>query len=306
MGESDFLPRQASAEFLWIPQWCKRIRKSNILSFSYNSFFTQYIQNGFGNNPSRRIGRSLSGQRQRRQRADAEALRAETEGLRRTGEDAEENARRAIQEALQNAENARTALDSERNVFISSSCDALQKSFDSMIGDIDSRYQKIKEDGGAFIKNLADRVQDTRETIALLSEGEKEKISDAVDRLNELEGKIKLSEDQLTALSEQITRTREELFTAQQERGKLDSDIAERSKELDKMQSDMQSAKAQRINEEAALVRLKLQISNLQKAGSSKDESAKKKPEEMIAEFPDDIFTGNVEDVDLSDDDENE
>ena len=217
-----------------------------------------------------------------------------------------ENARRAIQEALQNVENARTALDSERNVFISSSCDALQKSFDSMIGDIDSRYQKIKEDGGAFIKNLADRVQDTRETIALLSEGEKEKISDAVDRLNELEGKIKLSEDQLTALSEQITRTREELFTAQQERGKLDSDIAERSKELDKMQSDMQSAKAQRINEEAALVRLKLQISNLQKAGSSKDESAKKKPEEMIAEFPDDIFTGNVEDVDLSDDDENE
>ena len=238
--------------------------------------------------------------------ADAEALRAETEGLRRIGEDAEENARRAIQEALQNAENARTALDSERNVFISSSCDALQKSFDSMIGDIDSRYQKIKEDGGAFIKNLADRVQDTRETIALLSEGEKEKISDAVDRLNELEGKIKLSEDQLTALSEQITRTREELFTAQQERGKPDSDIAERSKELDKMQSDMQSAKAQRINEEAALVRLKLQISNLQKAGSSKDESAKKKPEEMIAEFPDDIFTGNVEDVDLSDDDENE
>ena len=118
--------------------------------------------------------------------------------------------------------------------------------------------------------------------------------------------KIKLSEDQLTALSEQITRTREELFTAQQERGKLDSDIVERSKELDKMQSDMQSTKAQRINEEAALVRLKLQISNLQKAGSSKDENTKKKPEEMIAEFPDDIFTGNVEDVDLSDDDENE
>ena len=235
---------------------------------------------------------------------EAEAVRTASDELRHTGEDAEENTKRTIQEALQNAENARSALDSERNVFISSSCDALQRSFDSMIGEIESRYQKIRDDGNAFIKNLADRVQDTRETIALLSEGEKEKISDSVDRLNELEGKIKLSEDQLTALSEQITRTREELFMAQQERGKLDSDLAERSKELDKMQSDMQSAKAQRINEEAALVRLKLQISNLQKASASADDGVKKKPEDMIEEFPDDIFTGNVEDVDLSDDDD--
>ena len=235
---------------------------------------------------------------------EAEAVRTASDELRHTGEDAEENTKRTIQEALQNAENARSALDSERNVFISSSCDALQRSFDSMIGEIESRYQKIRDDGNTFIKNLADRVQDTRETIALLSEGEKEKISDSVDRLNELEGKIKLSEDQLTALSEQITRTREELFMAQQERGKLDSDLAERSKELDKMQNDMQSAKAQRINEEAALVRLKLQISNLQKASASADDGVKKKPEDMIEEFPDDIFTGNVEDVDLSDDDD--
>lgn len=236
---------------------------------------------------------------------EAASIRDAIDGLRRTGEDAEENTKRTIQEALQNAENARAALDSERNVFISSSCDALQRGFDSMIGEIDSRYQKMKEDGEAFIKNLADRVQETRETIALLSEGEREKISDSVDRLNELEGKIKLSEDQLTALSEQITRTREELFTVQQDRGKLDSDIAEKSKELDKLQSDMQSAKAQRINEEAALVRLKLQISNLQKANAAKDNSAKKKPEDMIEEFPDDIFTGNIEDVDLSDDNDN-
>ena len=236
---------------------------------------------------------------------EAASIRDAIDGLRRTGEDAEENTKRTIQEALQNAENARSALDSERNVFISSSCDALQRGFDSMIGEIDSCYQKMKEDGEAFIKNLADRVQETRETIALLSEGEREKISDSVDRLNELEGKIKLSEDQLTALSEQITRTREELFTVQQDRGKLDSDIAEKSKELDKLQSDMQSAKAQRINEEAALVRLKLQISNLQKANAAKDNSAKKKPEDMIEEFPDDIFTGNIEDVDLSDDNDN-
>ncbi len=235
---------------------------------------------------------------------EEESLKGLVEELKRTGLDAEENTRRTIQEALQNAEGARAALDADRNVFISSSRDALQKGFDSMIGEIEERYQKIMDDGTSFMKTLADRVQDTRETIAMLSEGEQEKIADAVDRLKELEGKIKVSEDQLSALSEQITRTREELFTVQQDRGKLDSEIAEREKELEKLQNDMQSSKAQRINEEAALVRLKLQIASLQKESTeAKKDAPKKKPEEMIEEFPDDIFTGSVEDVDLSDDD---
>ena len=68
----------------------------------------------------------------------------------------------------------------------------------------------------------------------------------------------------------------------------------------------MEDQKALRINEEAALVRLKLQISNLKKETKSpeKKEETKKKPEDMIDEFPDDIFTGSVEEVDLSDDEE--
>ena len=240
----------------------------------------------------------------RKMEEEEASLKDLVEELKRAGLDAEENTKRTIQEALQNAEGARAALDADRNVFISASRDALQKGFDSMIGEVEERYQKMMDDGAAFIRNLADRVQDTRETIAMLSEGEQEKIADAVDRLKELEGKIKVSEDQLSALSEQITRTREELFTVQQDRGKLDGEIAEREKELEKLQGDMQSSKAQRINEEAALVRLKLQIASLQKeSAEAKNDAPKKKPEEMIEEFPDDIFTGSVEDVDLSDDD---
>ena len=51
-------------------------------------------------------------------------------------------------------------------------------------------------------------------------------------------------------------------------------------------------------------MRLKLQIASLQKeSAEAKKDAPKKKPEEMIEEFPDDIFTGSVEDVDLSDDD---
>ena len=130
-------------------------------------------------------------------------------------------------------------------------------------------------------------------------------------RLQELDRKIKGSEEQLQMLSETITSTREELFSAQQDRGRLDSEIEERNKELDRLNDEMQKSKSARISEEAALVRLKLQISNLEKEKKQaqkapeppKQEQPVKKPEEMIEEFPDDIFTGNVEEVNLDDDD---
>ena len=72
----------------------------------------------------------------------------------------------------------------------------------------------------------------------------------------------------------------------------------------------MQKSKSARISEEAAIVRLKLQVSSLEKelekekgAPKQPETPPQKKPEEMISEFPDDIFTGNVEEVDLGDDD---
>ena len=130
-----------------------------------------------------------------------------------------------------------------------------------------------------------------------------------------------ISEEQLQKLAETITATREELFSAQQDRGRLDSDIEERNKELERLNDEMQKSKSARLGEEAALVRLKLQISNLEKerkqAEMKKEEkkveteapkdpeikTEEKKPEEMIEEFPDDIFTGNIEEVNLDDDD---
>ena len=207
-------------------------------------------------------------------------------------------------------ENAKLALDGDRSSFIEASRDALTKSFSDMLEGVNQRYDRIKGDADAFVKAIADRVNDTRETITLLTQGEQERIQDSVERLQELERKIRASEEQLQKLGEAVTSTREELFSAQQERGRLDSEIEERSKTLERLNDDMQKSKSARISEEAAIVRLKLQVSSLEKE-LEKEKSApkqpetppQKKPEEMIAEFPDDIFTGNVEEVDLGDDD---
>ena len=241
--------------------------------------------------------------------ADGAGLTAMLDGMKNDAAEAESNTKLVVEEALSRIAEAREGLDADRNAFVSSSHDAISKSFDELLASVDDSFARIKGDGDAFIKDLADRVGETRETIAMLSEGEQSRIKAAVERLQELDGKIHMSEEQLSALSEQITSTREELFSAQQDRGRLDAEIEERNKELDRLKSDMEEQKALRINEEAALVRLKLQISNLKKENEAKKaekkaEEPKKKPEDMIDEFPDDIFTGSVEEVDLSEDEE--
>lgn len=235
--------------------------------------------------------------------------------------EAAENTNAVVQEALRSIESARLALDGERSSFIEASKDAVSKSFSDMLEGVNQRYERMKGEGDAFVKAIADRINDTRETITLLSQGEQERIQDSVERLQELDRKIRSSEEQLQKLSETITASREELFSVQQDRGRLDSEIEERNKTLSHLNDEMQKSKSARISEEAALVRLKLQISNLEKERKQSemkkaDEKAEKpleepgekkevqkKPEEMIEEFPDDIFTGNVEEIDLDDED---
>ncbi len=241
--------------------------------------------------------------------SEKESLSGMLDSVRKDAAEAGDNTRLVVEEALTRLSEAREGLDADRNAFISSSHDAIAKSFSELISSVDASFGKIREDGDAFIGNIAERVSETRETIAMLSEGEQSRIKAAVERLQELDDKIRMSEEQLSALSEQITSTREELFAAQQDRGRLDAELEERNKELERLKSDMEEQKALRINEEAALVRLKLQISNLKKENAKAEEKApqaepRKKPEEMIDEFPDDIFTGSVEEVDLSDDED--
>ena len=239
------------------------------------------------------------------------AISASMDSFNAERSNAEENTKATIAEALKNVENARLALDGERSSFVEASKDAVSKSFADMLEGVNQRYDRIKAEADAFVKAIADRINDTRETITLLTQGEQTRIQDSVERLQELDRKIKGSEEQLQMLSETITSTREELFSAQQDRGRLDSEIEERNKELDRLNDEMQKSKSARISEEAALVRLKLQISNLEKEKKQaqkapeppKQEQPAKKPEEMIEEFPDDIFTGNVEEVNLDDDD---
>ena len=164
---------------------------------------------------------------------------------------------------------------------------------------LSSSFEKIKASVAEQIESLAERSKDTRETVAMLTAGESDKLTETVTRLKELSEKIALSEANLTAIQEQVTEAKEELYKSQQEHGKLVGQINEVQKDIEKAQGELSEAKEKRMKEEAQAVRIRLEMDR------SKDKEEKKsRAETIIEQFPEDIFIGDEEEIDLSDEDE--
>ena len=172
----------------------------------------------------------------------------------------------------------------------------------SELEEISNSFDKINASVMEQIDSLAERAKDTRETVAMLSSGEAEKLSETVARLKELSDKIALSEANLTAIQEQVTEAKEELYKSQKDHGKLVGQINDVQKDLEKAQSELSEAKERRMKEEAQVVKLRLE----QERNKEKEEEKEKKSraETIIEQFPDDIFIGDEEEIDLSDDDD--
>ena len=172
----------------------------------------------------------------------------------------------------------------------------------SELEEISNSFDKIKASVMEQIDSLAERAKDKRETVAMLSSGEAEKLSETVARLKELSDKIALSEANLTAIQEQVTEAKEELYKSQKDHGKLVGQINDVQKDLEKAQSELSEAKERRMKEEAQVVKLRLE----QERNKEKEEEKEKKSraETIIEQFPDDIFIGDEEEIDLSDDDD--
>lgn len=175
---------------------------------------------------------------------------------------------------------------------------------DAMLKELDElskAFDRIKASAIEQIDALSERAKDTRETVAALSSGENDKLADTISKLKELSEKIALSEANLTAIQEQVTEAKEELYKSQKEQGMLIGQIAEAQKDLERAHGELSEAKEKRMKEEADAVKLRLEMEReKQKAESSK----KSRAETIIEEFPEDIFIGDEEEIDLSDDED--
>lgn len=168
---------------------------------------------------------------------------------------------------------------------------------------ISGNFEKMKAAAVEQMEILAERAKDTRETVALLSSGEADKLSETLSRLKELNDKISLSEANLTAIQEQVTEAREDLYKSQKEHGRLVSQINDVHKDIEKAQNELSQAKEKRMREEAETVKLRLEKErSLEK--EEKKEEKKSRAETIIEQFPDDIFIGEEEEINLDDEDE--
>ena len=168
---------------------------------------------------------------------------------------------------------------------------------------ISGNFEKMKAAVTEQMEILAERAKDTRETVALLSSGEADKLSETLSRLKELNDKISLSEANLTAIQEQVTEAREDLYKSQKEHGRLVSQINDVHKDIEKAQNELSQAKEKRMREEAETVKLRLEKERSLEKEEKKDEK-KSRAETIIEQFPDDIFIGEEEEINLDDEDE--
>ncbi len=199
------------------------------------------------------------------------------------------------------------SLENEKELYAAKSKETLDKVFKDSLALAQEHIASMKNMSSEFVQHLVDKISEARETYAMVTNGAEDKLAQVVDNLSELEEKLRVSKSTFNSLGEAITTKRQELYN-------MNKTEHEALEELDKIYSDMQKAKDEaqmakeaRINEEARVVRLKFLQSSMKKEQESgtpadnelkAEKEQKKKPEEMIEEFPEDI-----EFVDLADDD---
>ena len=205
---------------------------------------------------------------------------------------------------------------------------SLDESYQEVVRTSKEQLDRIKNDGVSIAAELADQIIEHKETISLLNEGTNNRISEAVDHLNTLKDSIKSNEEKLSSVCQEITVKKQDLYKIYQDRIDAEAELELVKGEAIKLETEAKNFKSQRINEEATLVRLRSQQEVLKKSEARgedaesrnedkspdsdapvkpdvpvSDSSEKKKPEDMIEAFPDDIFIGDEENIDLSDED---
>lgn len=229
--------------------------------------------------------------------ADADA---KAEDIERRINSKETEIKDSVAESMRQIDDRIHTLNKEKDAYTERARSGYRAALVAELEEINGRYEAIRNGVAEQISSLADRASETRETVSLLSQGEDRKIGEAVAALKDLGDKIASSEALLSTIQEQVTQGKQELYEMQQNHGRMVGMINDAQKELDKAEEDIRSAKEEKIRQEAEAVKLKLE--NAKKEGLKPVEGKKSRAESIIQEFPEDIFIGDEEEIDLSDD----
>ena len=216
----------------------------------------------------------------------------------------------AVESRKKDIESATASLENEKNLYVNKSKEALDKAFSESLASAKDAVATLRGQGEDMIVHLDQRISDARETYTLVASEADEKLSTAITSLASLEEKLKLSRNTFNSLGEAITNKRQEIYNMNKTEKEVQEELDKIYQDVEKAKEAAQSAKEARITEEAKVVRLKFQQSELLKQKEEQVEAKQEEPskeendstnkfEGMIEEFPDDI-----EYIDLDEDEE--
>ena len=194
----------------------------------------------------------------------------------------------AVDNKRKELELAMEALDSEREAYIDKCRTALDENFQEVIAESESHLDRMRATGEEMMKYLADRISSSKQAVILLNETSKEKINESIDTLREVERNIAAKKDSFNSLQEEITSKKEIVW-------KLDQQIKGTQNRIEAFKEDPSSLSADMAQEEE--ISESLESEEVLKSSKKR----KRKPQDMIEAFPDDIYIGAEEKINLDD-----
>lgn len=191
-------------------------------------------------------------------------------------------------------------MDAEAKAFVEQNKVKIADILNNEVSRIDGVYRAMNKIALETIENLSSRQIDIKESVSYLNQGTDETIANTVDRLNDLQRKISEKQAQLEETQKRVTETKEELFNLTEKNREMNRELLSITDKFESEQKRLDSVKKERLEEEAMLVRKKIENDN--KTPSSSTSAVKsKKSKVTIESFPDDVLLGEEEDL-LSED----
>ena len=189
-------------------------------------------------------------------------------------------------------------MDSEAESFISKNKEKIAEILNSEVSRIDGVYRAMNKIALETIENLASRQSDIKESVSWLNQGADETIANTVERLGDLQRKINEKQALLEETQKRVTETKEELFNLTEQNREANRELTEITGKFESENKRLETIKRERMEEEALLVRKK--IENDSKANnddSLASTNKSKKSKVTIQSFPDDMLLGDEEDL---------
>lgn len=170
-----------------------------------------------------------------------------------------EDVRKAQDDFARLHQKQKSAIESEEADYINRCRADLASAMDSEVARVDGVFKSMLDSSTEQLGNFARKLTEIKEAVSMLNQGVSESLARTSEKLSQVQTRMASSEASLAETQNKVTAAKEELFNIQKEHKRFQDEVTKAQKELEWLQGKAQSAKRERQNEEARLVRLQME-----------------------------------------------